>query len=281
MADLTISFLFILMILLAFFASRFNVSDTVARDEYDRLKDELRLVQKTVNAPDLRVAAPVEAMKEELDRLRARVTPEGPNPMEIYNSAVAETRKKLLRNLRDEINARIKGLDVQISANFDALQLSGAGLFESGREIPTPAGSARMRQIAQILGEYLGCYALGPGRTFSPDCNDAYALIDALQVEGHTDNLGGDNLNMDLSAKRAASIYALMTEQRPDLILYSNREAQPILSVAGYGKGRPIQTNDSTAGRDANRRIDLRFIMVVPSKEADISSIKRALSEGP
>ncbi|MBB3147201.1 flagellar motor protein MotB [Phyllobacterium trifolii] len=75
---------------------------------------------------------------------------------------------------------------------------------------------------------------------------------------------------MDHSAKRAASIYGLMTQQEPDLVFYANRQGQLGLSVAGYGEGRPIQTNDALSGRDANRRIDLRFIMVVPSIEADI-----------
>lgn len=279
MADLTISFLFILMILLAFFATRLNVSDTVPKDEYDHLKKELKSVERIVGRPDLNVVRAVEEMKKELDALR-RLNPDSVSPIETYNTAVVEAQKKLLNGLKDEINNQMKGLDVQISANFDALQLSGAGLFESGREIPTPAGAARMRLIAQILDERLGCYSLGPRRAFSTRCNAAYALINALQVEGHTDNLGGDNLNMDLSAKRAASIYNLMTQQRPDLILYSNREGQPVLSVAGYGKGRPIQANEAATGRDANRRIDLRFIMVVPSKEADISAIKDALSGG-
>jgi flagellar motor protein MotB len=199
--------------------------------------------------------------------------------MEVYNSAVAETRKALLTSLKSEINDRIKGINVQISANFDALQFSGDGLFDSGSDRPTLAGEVRMKQIAEILDDNLACYSLGPRKAYRPGCNAGFALINALQVEGHTDNQGGDNLNMDLSARRASSIYSLMIQQKPDLVQYMNREQQPVLSVAGFGKGRPIQSNDTTNGRDANRRIDLRFIMVVPSREADIADIKRALSE--
>jgi hypothetical protein len=39
-----------------------------------------------------------------------------------------------------------------------------------------------------------------------------------------------------------------------------------------------MQDNATKSGQDANRRIDLRFIMVVPSRQADIEAIKRALA---
>lgn len=288
MADMTVSFLFIVMILLAFFASQFHDQKTVPQSEYDRLLKEkqelesaLKQVAKIVDAPDLQSAPrQVQAMKDELERLRRLINqPKPPNQMEVYNSAVADTRRNLLTNLKQEINRQIPDVNVTVSANFDALQFRGDGLFDQGHDKPTTAGTSRMRRIADILDTSLSCFAVGPRGKFSPSCNPGYALIDALQVEGHTDSLGNDEFNMDLSAKRAAAIYALMTEQKPDLLLYQNREVQPVLSVAGYGKGRPLQDNATKAGQDANRRIDLRFIMVVPSRESDIESIKKALAE--
>lgn len=289
MADMTISFLFILMILLAFFASQFNVSDTVPRSLYDTLKGEkdrlqrdIDAIAKFVEADGRPVVTATREMKEELERLRKLLNaPEQANKMEVYNSAVANARKELLTSLKSEINSRIPGVNVEVSANYDALQFAGDGLFDSGKEVPTAVGAARMRQIAEVLDQNLGCYSLGSRRAFAEDCNPAFALIDSLQVEGHTDNTGSEVVNMDLSAKRAASIYSLMIQQKSDLVLYQNRETQPVLSVAGFGKGRPIQQNETESGRDANRRIDLRFIMVVPSKETDIAEIRRALSGEP
>lgn len=286
MSDMTVSFLFILMILLAFFASQFRDERTVSRAEYDRLlseklalEDELKRVAAIVDAPDLEVAVLVQKMKDELERLKRLLSqPEAPNAMEVYNTTVAATRKQLLLDLVKKINERIPEVKVTVSANFDALQFRGDGLFDSGRDKPTMAGIVRMRRIAEILDADLSCFSLGPRKQFTSTCNPGYALIDALQVEGHTDNVGGDDFNMDLSAKRAASIYSLMTEQKPDLVMYLNRNQQPVLSVAGFGKGRPLQDNDTKTGQDANRRIDLRFIMVVPSREADIEAIKHALT---
>lgn len=287
MADMTISFLFILMILLAFFASQFSVDDTVPRSEYERLLQEkdaiesdLRLIAEIVESPDkASVVENVRSMKAELERLRRMLTQSDlPNAMEIYNTAVADTRRKLLTGLKDRINQEIPGVNVTVSANSDALQFQGDGLFDSGSPNATAAGASRMRQIATILDTTLSCYAIGPRKDFRVECNPAYGLIEALQVEGHTDNVGNDTFNMDLSAKRAASIYSLMTQQKPDLVQFLNRDFQPVLSVAGFGKGRPMQDNMTKTGQDANRRIDLRFIMAVPSREADIEGIRRALS---
>lgn len=289
MADMTISFLFVIMILLAFFASQFTDPDMVPRTQYDELlkqkndiEKELRQVQTIVGAPDLQVSDEVQAMKDELEDLRRRLAvPDAPNQMEVYNNRVSKTRRALLTSLKKQIDDEIKGVNVSISANFESLQFSGDGLFETNVDVPTAAGSLRVSKIAEILDRNLGCFSLGPRMRFSPSCNPGYAVIDSLQVEGHTDDRGADILNMRLSANRASSVYSLMTSQRPDLVKFSNRNAQPVLSVAGFGKGRPIQSNVTGTGQDANRRIDLRFIMAVPAKEADISAIKNALTEVP
>ncbi|KQM30743.1 flagellar motor protein MotB [Rhizobium sp. Leaf68] len=289
MADMTISFLFVIMILLAFFASQFTDPETVPRSQYeqvlkqkDDMEKELRQVQTIVGAPDLQVSDEIQAMKDEIEELRRRLAmPDAPNQMEVYNNKVSETRRALLTSLKKQIDDEIKGVNVSISANFESLQFSGDGLFETNADVPTAAGSLRVSKIAEILDRNLGCFSLGARKRFGPDCNPGYAVIDSLQVEGHTDNRGTDMLNMRLSANRASSVYSLMTSQRPDLLNFNNRNAQPVLSVAGFGKGRPIQSNATDIGQDANRRIDLRFIMAVPAKEADISVIKNALTEVP
>ncbi|QIX24177.1 OmpA family protein [Agrobacterium pusense] len=289
MADMTISFLFVIMILLAFFATQFTEPETVPRSQYDEIlkqktemEKELRKVQTIIGTSDLQVSDDVQAMKEEIDDLRRRLAmPGAPNQMEVYNNKVSETRRALLTSLKKQIDDEIKGVNVSISANFESLQFSGDGLFETNADVPTATGSLRVSKIAEILDRNLGCFSLGLRKRFSPDCNPGYAVIDSLQVEGHTDDRGTDILNMRLSANRASSVYSLMTSQRPDLLNFNNRSAQPVLSVAGFGKGRPIQSNATDTGKDANRRIDLRFIMAVPAKEADISAIKNALTEVP
>lgn len=69
-----------------------------------------------------------------------------------------------------------------------------------------------------------------------------------IMVEGHTDNVGSEAFNLDLSEKRAQAVRDFLVSQGV---------AAERLSVAGYGFGRPRSTNDTEAGRQQNRRVDL------------------------
>ncbi len=69
-----------------------------------------------------------------------------------------------------------------------------------------------------------------------------------LVVEGHTDNIGGDVRNQDLSSRRAASVKAALVERGVSAAR---------LETAGYGASRPRETNATLAGRARNRRVEL------------------------
>jgi outer membrane protein OmpA-like peptidoglycan-associated protein len=70
-----------------------------------------------------------------------------------------------------------------------------------------------------------------------------------LTVEGHTDNIGGDAYNLDLSKRRAAAVKeALVTRYH----IAADR-----LTTDGYGASRPVETNDTLEGRARNRRVEL------------------------
>src|SRR5262249_16636994 len=69
-----------------------------------------------------------------------------------------------------------------------------------------------------------------------------------LDVEGHTDSVGGDDYNMQLSEHRAQSVRD-----------YLGHQGVPEGSIAsrGFGKTRPVATNDTSEGRQQNRRVEL------------------------
>ncbi|MDB6105531.1 MAG: OmpA family protein [Gammaproteobacteria bacterium] len=69
-----------------------------------------------------------------------------------------------------------------------------------------------------------------------------------LTVEGHTDNIGGDAANQDLSSRRAAAV-------RAALILLE--VPAPRLVPSGFGASVPRDTNATLAGRARNRRVEL------------------------
>jgi outer membrane protein OmpA-like peptidoglycan-associated protein len=69
-----------------------------------------------------------------------------------------------------------------------------------------------------------------------------------LVVEGHTDNVGGDVKNQDLSSRRAAAVKAALVERG----VSASR-----LNTSGYGASVPRETNTTLAGRARNRRVEL------------------------
>jgi OmpA-OmpF porin, OOP family len=72
-----------------------------------------------------------------------------------------------------------------------------------------------------------------------------------LSVEGHTDNRGGTNHNLDLSRRRAASVMKWLTD---------HGVAKERLSSKGLGLTKPIDSNDTDAGRQNNRRVEFHIL---------------------
>ncbi len=77
-----------------------------------------------------------------------------------------------------------------------------------------------------------------------------------LTIEGHTDSFGGDEFNQKLSQERAESVQQYM--------INAMRIPTYRLIATGYGETRPIASNETAAGRERNRRID---IVIRPSIE--------------
>jgi len=77
-----------------------------------------------------------------------------------------------------------------------------------------------------------------------------------IDVIGHTDSTGDPNYNQELSQRRADSVSRL-------LVTRGNVERARIASY-GQGEATPIATNDTAAGRQANRRVE---IVVTPATE--------------
>jgi len=69
-----------------------------------------------------------------------------------------------------------------------------------------------------------------------------------IQLEGHTDSVGADDYNMKLSQERADSVQEYLVSQGV---------AADSLSAVGLGKANPVASNDTDAGRQQNRRVEM------------------------
>jgi outer membrane protein OmpA-like peptidoglycan-associated protein len=114
------------------------------------------------------------------------------------------------------------------------LNLRSDLLFETDSAVLTEDAIARVSRIGDILVKY-------------PE--------DKLRIEGHTDSRGTVPYNEALSLRRAEAVARVLT----------SRGVTPgQLLVLGMGEEQPVASNDSSAGRSANRRVQLHIS--VPSE---------------
>jgi outer membrane protein OmpA-like peptidoglycan-associated protein len=114
---------------------------------------------------------------------------------------------------------------VQCQAQLAELSAHNAILFQSGAAIIADGATTELDAFAQVL---LLC----------PD-----AVVD---VEGHTDSDGDDNLNLALSVARAEAVVNALIERGV---------APSRLYAIGYGETQPVAENDTSDGKRRNRRI--------------------------
>jgi large repetitive protein len=76
--------------------------------------------------------------------------------------------------------------------------------------------------------------------------------IPAVFVEGHTDSDGKDSYNLDLSDRRAKSVMKYLIER--------GGVAADRVKAQGFGETKPIDTNDTAAGKANNRRVEFRIV---------------------
>ncbi|MGH9363017.1 MAG: OmpA family protein, partial [Thermoanaerobaculia bacterium] len=67
-------------------------------------------------------------------------------------------------------------------------------------------------------------------------------------VQGHTDSVGSDAYNEQLSERRASSVERYLTQRGVD-----GRR----IAAEGYGEGYPVASNQTQSGRQLNRRVDI------------------------
>jgi Outer membrane protein and related peptidoglycan-associated (lipo)proteins len=308
MTDMTVSFLFIVILLLAYFAQQYSENDTVARSIYEKVDKEREEVDKQWKEAQRNIILLQEAIREkekiiadlqdqlkdkqkeidelnkQIQALRDKIRQLGElkrlrqvDPLEAYLASSASQRRRILERLRDQLKIDFPELDVVISEETDALRFQGDGLFDTGSSTLRSDRKPIVETLASRLAQILPCYTLGKHARWSVDCNPGHAIIEALQIEGHTDSTGDFTANLTLSTNRANSTFTTMLERASELVEFLNFRGQPVLSVAGYGQMRPVKDNSTKEGRDTNRRVDLRIIMYTPSRSEEIERIRAAL----
>ncbi len=207
-----------------------------------------------------------------------------------------QMRASLLVDIQDELKKR--EIDVEIDAEHGVLRLNENAIrFETGSSDLNEIQIERLGTVAEVLGTILPCYGINPPEHLNclkdkTEGGDESKLatagkIDSIFVEGHTDNvpIGGRLAqkyqdNWVLSAHRAMFTYREVAKTQPVLAQMMNNNNQPIISVSGYGEGRPVPGHEynTPVSDPVNRRIDFRFIMTPPSITEAQASMKGNLN---
>jgi len=136
----------------------------------------------------------------------------------------AETDKAAMRaKLSEQLNSILQTRD---SARGLIVSMSDV-LFDTGKYSLKPGAREKLAKVAGILLSY-------------PGLN--------IEVGGYTDNVGGDAMNQTLSENRAGSVRDYLVQQG----VSTNS-----ISARGFGNTLPVTSNDTSSGRQQNRRVEL------------------------
>jgi outer membrane protein OmpA-like peptidoglycan-associated protein len=170
----------------------------------------------------------------ERDRNEARQKQQAAEADSDRNRAAAVSSDAQLQQAlreREELRARLLQqfnliLETRDTARGLVVNMSDV-LFDSGKYTLRPVAREK---LAKISGIVLGYPSL------------------KLAVEGNTDSVGTEAFNQDLSEKRADGVRSYLTQQGVP---------ESSTTSTGFGKNRPIASNDTSEGRQQNRRVEL------------------------
>lgn len=134
----------------------------------------------------------------------------------------AEMEKQQLRDqIRQQLNMI---LETRETARGLVVNMSDV-LFDTGKYTLRPAAREKLARVSGIILGHPGLQ---------------------LEVEGHTDSVGSEAYNQTLSERRASGVRDYLTGQGLQNV-----------AARGFGKMQPVATNDTAAGRQQNRRVEL------------------------
>jgi outer membrane protein OmpA-like peptidoglycan-associated protein len=209
------------------------------RDEADRKKHEAEIATRQAQGAqanaeadsDRNRAAAAASDQQALDAKNAQASAEADSERNRAAAASSDSRAQDAVRDREELRAKLLQqfnviLETRDTARGLVVNMSDV-LFDSGQYTLRPLAREKLAKISGIVL--------------------AYPTL-MLAVEGNTDSVGTEEFNQTLSENRANSVRTYLTRQG---VPEGSTTAQ------GFGKTRPIASNDTSDGRQQNRRVEL------------------------
>lgn len=184
------------------------------------------------------------------------------------------SRRGLLENVQTNL-AQGNNIHVNIDSARGVIRIpESAVTFAVGSAILDSSNAEKVNFIGSILQKELVCFTQTYLEAHPEECHDRNpnrSTLDAVFVEGHTDNqtYRGDtsgSRNLRLSTDRSNAVYQTLMRTHPQLASLTNDKGETLFSLSGYGAERPVPGHFHATPTDdpANRRIELRFILAEP-----------------
>jgi outer membrane protein OmpA-like peptidoglycan-associated protein len=210
-----------------------DAETAAARAEADRLRrenDARNLASQTeANRLKQESDAKLVAANTETDRLKQeneaqRVAAQADLERAAKEKAQADAERTQLRAaLLLQFNAILETRD---TARGLIVNMSDV-LFDTAKHTLRPAAREKLAKVAGIISGHAGL---------------------RLAVEGYTDSVGSDDYNQKLSEDRGTAVREYLTKEGV---------AGTSVTSQGFGKSQPVASNDTAAGRQQNRRVEL------------------------
>jgi outer membrane protein OmpA-like peptidoglycan-associated protein len=183
-----------------------------------RLQQEAEQARKEAEAAKAQAVAQQQALAVEADKAR-KAAEEADRLRQQAEREKADLRAQLLAQLNAVLSTRdtARGLIANMS---DVL-------FKTGSFELLPGARERLAKVSGIVLAHPGLH---------------------LDVEGHTDSVGSDDYNQQLSERRADAVRSYLVQQGI---------ADSAIVARGLGKSSPVATNDTAEGRQQNRRVEM------------------------
>ena len=157
---------------------------------------------------------------------------------------IAVFRLSILEQIRESI-VEVMGDESKVSIGENgSIILSEGVFFDLGSSDIKPESRPVLNQLIEVFSRFL-----------ADEENRQY--VDSIVISGHTDSTGTADRNRELSTDRANSVLNYLLAGNNGAL----NEYAEFFCAAGYGATRPVQTNETDAGRAANRRIEISMIL--------------------
>jgi outer membrane protein OmpA-like peptidoglycan-associated protein len=217
-------------------AERQQAGDDVAQaqTEADRARIEAERARNSERFQSARSAAEAAIARKRVEQAQSETAKAKANEDRARDDA--EAARLQTEEARRERDAAQQRLYISLSAILETrreargliVNLSDV-LFDTGKASLKSGAREKLSKLAGVLAAYAGAYR--------------------IEIEGHIDSVGSDESNLSLSRGRAESVRDYLTQ--------NGVKSERVAATRGFGETTPVAGNETAAGRQVNRRVEI------------------------